>query len=196
MMNNTTDTDTEPTLSAFAMKLRDRFKEFTGFHRKVVHELGHAVVAIYLELPIISVTIEGSGILAGACTYGIRPEDLGNNQLTADQAVTTAGARVAVVQMLVGHEMTEQEALCSFDSNHDEYRLDEDNLLGLAKYLNISDAEFDLWRRQQFSRASEILEIPYVWKTLKLLAKELKREGTLSGTRIREVLDESRAEEA
>jgi hypothetical protein len=184
------------TLSPYARKLRDRFRELTGFRRTIIHELGHAVVATYLRQPLLSVTVEGCGNLAGACEYDIGIQDLGNNELTANHAVVTAAAQAAVVRALIGHEMTREQFVCSIDSNQDEYRHDEINLIEFAKYLNISDTEFDLWRSQQRSRASEILETPYVWVALLRLAKELKREETLSGVRVREVLEQSRIEGA
>lgn len=192
-MNRSNEEADEPTLSPSAMKLRDRFRELTRFRRTIIHELGHAVVATYLGQPLLSVTIEGDGDLAGACRYEIAKEDLGNNQLTANQAVVSAAARSAVVHALLGHEMTQIEFICSIDSMHDEYKIDMDTLRGCAEHLKVPPSVFDLWAEQQFSKASEILDIPHVWKALMLLAKELKREGTLSGTRVYQVLDGCKA---
>ena len=153
------------------------------------------MVATHLGQPLLSVTIEGEGNLAGACTYDIGKEDLGNNQLTANQAIVTAAAKSAVVRALIGHEMTKQSLLQHRFSIHDEYRIDENTLRGLAEYLRVSASAFDLWAKQQSLKASEIFKIPSVWKALMLLAKELKRDQTLAGTRISEVLDRCKAEQ-
>lgn len=177
-------------LSPAARKLRDRFREVVGFRRTIIHELGHAVIAVHLKQPLRTVTIEANGKLAGACSYAIQPQDLGNNALTAAQAIATAGAKAAVLNALVGHEMSHIETACSIDSDHDEYRLDEDMLRAYARYLQIPSAAFALWREEQMHTAFVILRRPQIWKALMKLAKELKSQQTLTGDRVREVLEE------
>lgn len=181
-------------LSPASLKLRDRFRDLTGFSRTIIHELGHAVVAAYLGQPLKSVTIEAAGNLAGACTYFIRVEHLGNNDLTANQAVVSMAARAAVIRALLGCHLTEIEIECSIDSVNDEYRLDELNLLHYARCLDIPAAEFEGWRNTKTNVAWEILHTPYIWQALQKLAKELKRERTMPGTRVYEVLAECRKE--
>lgn len=175
-------------LSPSALKLRDRFRDLVGFDRRIIHELGHAVVAVHLGQPLFSVTIEPEGNLAGACMYEIRPDELGTNALTAAQAIVTAGAKAAVVTALIGCELSAIELSCSIDSHHDEYGIDEDNLRAYARLLQIPDAGFAVWRSSLMLAASEILQVPSVWTALMMLARELKRKRTLSGARVGEVL--------
>jgi len=56
-------------LSPAAAKLRERFKDLVGFERGIIHELGHAVVATYLDQALETVTIEPDRDLAAACVY-------------------------------------------------------------------------------------------------------------------------------
>lgn len=175
-------------LSPAAAKVRDRFKDLVGFKRGIIHELGDVVVAVYLHQPLVSVTIEPDGDLAGACRYAINREDIGNNSLTAGIAVVTSAGRVAVVMALAGYAMTETEFACSVDSHHDEYAHDDRMLRSLAQRLNVA---YHPWVSKVSEEASNILSLQHVWDSLMRLARELKRERTLTGDRVRQVLEAS-----
>lgn len=186
--------DSHPQLSPSALKVRDRFRDLTGLDRSIVHELGHAVVAAYLDHPVEKVTVEAEGILGGACFYRIRPEELGNNRLTADKAVVTMGAKAAVVRALYEFDLTEIEWDCSSGVYQDEYGIDERTLRACARCLNVPPARLSLWMEALAQAAWDILSIAYVWQALTRLAKELKRERTLTGARVYEVLAHCKAE--
>ena len=183
-----------PQLSPFAMKLRDRFRDLTGFRRTIIHELGHAVVAAHLNHPLEKVTIESEGNLGGACFYDIRLDELGNNHLTANQAVVTMAAKAAVVRALSEYTSTEVEWDCSAGIYQDEYGIDQGTFRACARYLNVPEPAFSLWVENVAHAAWDILSIPHVWKALMKLAKEIKREKTLTGDRVRDVLADCRGE--
>lgn len=176
-----------PNLSPAAARTRDRFRDLVGFKRGIVRELGHAVVAAHLLLPLVRVTIEPDGDLRGACHYAVTREDLGNNDMTARMAVSTSAGRVAVATAIAGYDLTETEFACSIDSHHDEYAHDDRLLRSLALRLNVA---YEPWARKVISDAWHILALRHVWSALMALAPELKRERTISGDRVRQVLAE------
>ena len=106
-------------------------------------------------------------------------------------AISTGAGRVAVVKAIDGYALTDAEFAFTIDSQHEEYKHDDRTLWSLASDLNIGPGKFNDWVEEVSAEAWLILSIPGVWDALMTLAKELKRDRTLTGDRVRQVLDEA-----
>jgi hypothetical protein len=177
-------------LSPAAAKLRDRFRDLVGLNRGIIHELGHAVVAAYLGEPLVMVTIEANGNLGGACVYRFKKEEIGTGNFAARRAIVASAGRVAVVKAIDGYELSEAEFVCTIDSDDEEYGHDDRHLQSLASHLNIWPSFYEGWIEEVSAEAWRILSTPSIWDALLKLAKELKRKRTLTGDRVRQVLNE------
>jgi hypothetical protein len=177
-----------------ARKLRDKFKDVTGFPRKIFHELCHAVPAAFFELPLTKVSVVPQGDLAGRCEYedGHDEKVQQNNELIQKHAVVTAAARTGVMKALVGAKMSLLDVRCSVDSDQDEYLHDDNQMQKYSQQLLVSN--HDQWTKDKNDEAWKILSIPYVWQAIMKLAPELKEKGELSGDRVKEVLAQCKQE--
>jgi len=177
-------------LSPSTAGLRDRFRDLVGFKRGIIHELGHGLVAIHLGHRLVSVTVEPAGDLGAACMYAFDRRVVGTDTFRAERAVVASAGRVAVVMALDGYTLSDTEFACSIDSHHEEYGHDDRMLRSLAECPNLA---YHRWVRHVSEQAWSILAAPYIWSALMRLARELKRERTLTGDRVRKVLAEEMA---
>jgi hypothetical protein len=94
------------------------------------------------------------------------------------------------VKAIDGCELTEAEFACTIDSHREEYGHDDRSLRGLAVELNVLPGMHKDWVEDVSAHAWRTLSIPSVWGAMMNLAKQLKRERTLTGDRVRQMLVE------
>jgi len=145
-----------------------------------IHEAGHAVVAVYLGVPVKCVQLRSylmvlrDGDLSGGRVTFLQSETL---QLD-EHAIVSVAARVAVDELIRPGAHPETA-----------YSDDEDCLREIASTLGITD--FQPWRLSVMTRAREIVSIHHVRTAILRVASELQTvlpEDGLTGEHVREVL--------
>jgi len=144
-------------LSPAAAKLRNRFKDLVGFDRGIIHELGHAVVAVHLGHPLVRVTIAPDGNLGGSCFYNFSEEEFDFRTFAIQRAIVVSAARVAVVKAIEGYELTEADFTYTIDSYYEEYGHDDQHLRNIASDLNIWPGIYEGWVEEVSAEAWRIL---------------------------------------
>jgi hypothetical protein len=155
-----------------------------GAQIAAIHEAGHAVVAVYLGVPVDRVQLSSywvdplsifrrSDLSGGGVSY--LPSATSQH---AEHAIISAAARVAVDDLIRPGAHPETA-----------YSDDEDCLKEIAGELEITD--FQPWRAGVLERAREIISIDYVRVAIRRVAGNLQAaplEDGLTGEQVREVL--------